>query len=358
MSSSSSRSGLRIVIALVAVALLLGALGVVGLMVLRSTSTSTLASTAEPRRGEVSELATPTSPDSESASDEAGDEVSTTSDSTGEADPQGAAAIDAVFDAASDFSATNLGSAEPGAAIGALTEYVGPIPAPTDSIIESIGLEVEREERDGELRIQYRASVTYYTAMSPDEMLSFYRSETVALQLPEREVEADSDDDGAFTDIDFGDFGSHPDPLIWWANLSLRIRATDDGTSVRAYYTVTRTDEAEPTGLLADLESAVPIADGYRVTGASFSALTIDPFTEPIAYSTRLGATASTETIAQSEAAELTRLAESATADGTWTLDEQTADGVWLDRSSGSDIRSYVTVRIADEETVVRYSLS
>lgn len=369
-SSANSRSGARVVLVVVAIAVLLGGAGATGLILLGSTSSSTLASRAEPGEGEISELFTTTTGPAEAAPSETDRDAEAASRGDLEGSPsadevEGSssesatnAPIDEVYAALSGIASKHLGAAEPQAAFDALTSHVGPIPAPADATVANFGLDIEEEERDGERRYQYRASMTFYTQDSPDAVLGFYRAETGPLGLPEREIETDSDDDGPYTDVDFGDFGSHPDPLIWWANLSLRIRSTDTGTSVRVFYTVTRTDAAVPSGLATDLAAALPLPDGYQWTTLSFSALTIDPFTQPIAFSHRLAATAASDTIAGSEAAELSRLADAATESGAWVLDEQTGDGVWLDRSAGPDVRSYVTVRLTDDRTVVSYSFS
>ncbi len=357
-SSATSGSQAKVLIG-VAIGALVICLGVgAALFVLTSEDGGELSSSAIPASGDLGESdREPEVVYGVEADDEPDDRPADVGTDTGtDAGVSGADPIAAARRSLSETAESHLGGSDPVGLIAEFTDAVGEFPVTDDAVVESFGLEVDRELRDGRVRIQYRTSINYLSERSVDDTLALYRSETTALDLPERESEIDSDDEGPFTVVEFGDFASHPDPTIWWANLHLEVRATDSGSHVRIYYTVTRTDEAVPTGLLADLEAALPLLDGYENKSVRVSALTIDPFTRPLAFSVDMGASARLDDVVADEDAEAARIGELATTDPLWTIDDRSASGVWIRHAEVDSLRGYLTVQSLADFTLARYS--
>ncbi|MEZ5377084.1 MAG: hypothetical protein R2733_11300 [Acidimicrobiales bacterium] len=365
-SNASSGTSSKLPIVVAGVALTVAVAAVVGLFALRSSSSDggSLQSFAEPAPepppSTVSNaVGEPSGERSEDSEDDAGseDSPSTTTSTTERVDASGDPILSAygeLWSVGEQF----LGGDDPVGMVATLSDQVGDFPVADDATVASMSLEVDREERDRAVRIQYRTSVRYYSGQSVDEIVELYRTTTPALDLPERESEQGTDADGDFITIDFGSFSDHPDPQIWWANLSVEVRTDDTGTLVRIYYTITRTEAAVPTGLLAEAEAGLPLADGYENTSVRVSLFAGDPYVQPVRFSADLTATATLASATSDEAAELSRLADLAVATGNWQLDEQTDSGVWLDHAVDDDIRNYLTLYLTDSESVARYAYS
>ncbi len=356
--TSGSQSKALLGVAALAVIVAVGALGAV--FVLRSSSgdTAALESVAEPAplrtagteptpNGDRNEEIERASSGAETPSDPAPDPATSTTDP-----------IAAAYEELWMISRAFIGGSDPVGLIATFTDQVGPFPVADDAALASFTLDVDREERDREVRIQYRAAVRYFSQQSVDEVVALYREQLPSIDLAERESQIGSDDDGEFIDIDFGNFSDHPDPLIWWANLSLQVRADDAGTLVRIYYTVTRTEAAVPTGLLAEIEAGLPLADGYASTSVSVSGFAGDPYAEPVSFTVDITATATLDAGTAGEAEELARLADHATTTGHWAVDEQTESGVWLDSTEDDELRTYLTLWLTETETLARYHYS
>ncbi len=361
MQSSSATSGSQakvlIGVAIGAIVICLGAAG--ALFVLTSSDEGELSSSAIPASDDLGEAEREpeveygVEADDEPVEDRSADVGGDTAADVG---ADSAVAIATAHRSLSETAESYLGGNDPVGLIAEFTDSVGEFPVTDDAVVESFSLEVDRETRDDRLRIQYRTAIYYLTEQSVDDTLALYRGETALLDLPERESDIETDSDGPFTSVEFGDFGTHPDPSIWWANLHLEVRATDSGSRVRMFYTVTRTEEAVPTGLLADVEAALPLLDGYENTSVSVSALTIDPFTRPLAFSVNMNASATLDEGVADEDAEAARIGELATLDPLWSLDDRPASGTWIRHADIDGLRGYLTVQSLSDFTVARYS--
>lgn len=360
--TSGSQSKALLVVGVLAMIVAVGAM--VGVLVLQSSSgdSPVLESTAEPASSRTADSASAAIGEPNGDRD---DEIARSSDRaeppTDAASEPTAASADPIAAAYAELWAIGrafIGGNDPVGLIATFTDQVGPFPVTDDAALASFSLDVDREERDREVRIQYRAAVRYYSQQPVDEVVAMYREQLPPIDLAERETEIGTDDDGEFIDVDFGNFNDHPDPLIWWANLSLQVRSDDAGTLVRIYYTVNRTGAAVPTGLLAEIEAGLPLVDGYDPTSVGVFGFSADPYAKPVTFSVDITATATLAAGTASESEELARLAEHAAATGHWVIDEQTESGVWLDSLEDDELRNYLTLWLTETETTARYAYS
>lgn len=265
-----------------------------------------------------------------------------------------------VFNALFEISQRELGSDDPVGAIAALNDQIGGFPVAPGAVVRRFGSQAERDERERLTRINNRATVEYFVDLPVADVIALYQAESVDYGLPEYEREEGSDDDGSFTEIKFGDFGSHPDPEIEWAAMTVTVREDSGATLVRMYYTVMRPiEDLQPGGLLAQLENSVAHPDYYWPVGAELSSFTLDPYSARPDASMSGSVNMAAATPLGDETAELDTLIGLAEGTGVWVYDRSIDAGVFLDRTDGNEPYQFVAIGFAgDDETFINFRFS
>ncbi len=229
-----------------------------------------------------------------------------------------------------------------------------PIPVAGDAALVTsiVGAEVGRGRREGE--VKFNVFSVYSTPLSVDDVVALYRVEAPPVDLPEREFETGSDDDGMFVDVEFGDFGSHPDPTIDWAVLNVRVRATDEGTEVRLAHTVNRLIAEIPTGsILGRLGEVTPLLADHELVQAEVT----------LFYLNRVSVTTHVRVVAPrvvtDPADELQQIATKYDETGEWLTTEIEPERANYEMPLNADVRASTHIGfISDEVTNISHRLT
>ncbi len=287
-------------------------------------------------------------------------EAATPASADGNGDPGEVQDAAIVFDELLAISERELGGADPVGAIAALSDQIGGFPVAPGAVVRRFGVDAERDDRERLTRINNRANVEYLTDAPVADVVALYQTESADYQLPQYEFETGSDDNGAFTEIKFGDFGSHPDPAIDWAAMTVTVREDSGATLVRIFYTVMRPiEDIDPSSLLGQLENSVAHPEDYWSVGAGLSAFTIDPYSPQPQPSVDGSVQMAVASPLADENAELDSLIVLAETTGVWVFDRSIDAGAFLNRTDGNDPYQFIAIGFAgDDHTFINYRFS
>ncbi len=265
-----------------------------------------------------------------------------------------------VFSELLAVSERELGGDDPVGAIAALNDQIGGFPVAPGAVLRRFGVNAERDERERLTRINNRASVEYLTDLGVADVVALYQSESADYQLPQYEIEEGSDDNGTFTEIKFGDFGSHPDPAIEWAAMTVTVREDSGATLVRIFYTVMRpVENIDPSSPLGQLENSVDHPDDYWPVGAEMSAFTLDPYAPQPAPAISGAVQMAVASPLADENAELDSLITLAEESEVWVYDRSIEAGAFLDRTDGNEPYQFIAIGFAgDDQTFINFRFS